>query len=193
MHNIISVFNTKTSFPRMGKRFFVGLIGLGLMLMIYSGLQSYFYQRSIALSADLIASYESVSEDKVVPVRIAVNNRIDLEIEIAPFVEGNWVVSETQATYLAPSVGVGDEGNMIVYGHNKREILGDLVSVDKGDEIKIWGSDGEEYMYRVEKVAVVNPDEVEMLVKVDGHTLVVYTCTGFMDSQRFVLRARLVE
>lgn len=150
------------------------------------------YQRSLRLQQSLIAQYPP-QDHKVVPVRLKIWNMIDVPVKVAPFLNNQWVIAAQGATYLGQSAGIGEPGNMIIYGHNRREILGNIRILKGGERMTIVGSDEKEYDYRVVWSREVDPADTVWLQSTPEHALIMFTCSGFMDSKRFIVRAVQVD
>lgn len=114
---------------------------------------------------------------------------IDVKIEDTSITNGIWTIKPNSANYLVTSAGIGDNGNIIIYGHNKNNILGPIRWMKTGDIIEITGSDNKIYKYKVEKTDTIDPNNLSYITPTDKEILTIYTCTGFLDSKRFIVRA----
>lgn len=138
---------------------------------------------------EYIAQQVVAYQPKAYPTHIEIPWYIDVAIDPHTFVAGEWTVSEKHASYLTDSSLPGEPGNLIIYGHNKREILGNLRALKGYEEITLTMSDGSTRQYRVDSIQQVNPTQTELLSQTEEEVLTLYTCSGFLDSQRFVVRA----
>jgi len=181
----------KTSSRQWRRRFFIGLIVAGVGMMGVGVGHRYLYQRSLSLQKEILASNQTLATNKVIPVRLKIWDMINIPVEAVPLNHNQWLISETGATYLAESAGIGEPGNMIIYGHNKREILGNIRVLKGGEKFTIGGSDGKQYQYQVSWVREVDPNETRWLQPTTTHALTIFTCSGLMDSRRFIVRAEL--
>lgn len=122
-------------------------------------------------------------------------------IEIAPLslrlpvqpavVEGTrWQINEKGASYLSSSARVGEKGNIVIYAHNKATSFGPLAQIKIGDPITLKTRSGKNYSYGVYKIFMVNPNQVEVLQSKGAEELTLYTCTGFADSKRLIVKAK---
>ena len=124
------------------------------------------------------------------PSHIKINhNPIDLPITPAFIVDGIWETSQEAATHLATSARPGEGSNIIVYGHNLNRLFGPLTKVKIGDQVEITTIDGHQFLYQVQEIKQVKPSEIELVTPTDYEVLTLYTCVGFLDSQRLVIRA----
>lgn len=166
-------------------------MALGIFFILVSSTHWYLKYQALSLDAKLISEYvdQTHSEDNI-PKHIAIKWFVDTDIEKHLFQEGNWTISETVASYLSNSAKPGENGNIIIYGHNKRSILGNIRAL-KGDEIiTITTQDNNEHKYAIEKITEVDPKDTEYLKPTTEETLTLYTCAGFMDKKRFIVQAK---
>ncbi len=106
---------------------------------------------------------------------------------------GVWEVAATGASHLATSANPGTEGNIVIYAHNSQDRFGKIRELDRGDSIKLVDRDGLLYEYEVMTTKTVSPDQIEDVLPTDKETLTLYTCTGFADSKRFIVKAQPVH
>lgn len=107
--------------------------------------------------------------------------------------DNRWTISETGVSYLTTSALPGSNGNSVIYGHNLDYILGPLPKVQAGDKIYVVLTDGNIASYQVSETRVVDPTQVEILDQSTSDSrLTLYTCTGFLDTARFVVVATAV-
>lgn len=108
----------------------------------------------------------------------------------------------TGAVRYPTSAKLGEEGNMILFGHssylpivnNKSfKAFNEIQNLEKGDRITVYGEDAA-YVYRVTEVAQADADEDAIPLTKTGHTLTIATCDSFgKKTSRFVVVADLVE
>jgi hypothetical protein len=171
---------------RLTSRFPVFLIIMGIALLSLWGLHRYLYSRSLSLSDALLASYSQEPNRRAVPIHITVippagegRNTIRLQIVEAGKAEGAWTVSPTKANHVHGSAVPGEAGNIVIYGHNSRP----------GDMVNIYAGDGSLHTYKISDIHIVDPSETALLSPTKTEVLTLYTCTGLLDSLRFVARA----
>lgn len=119
--------------------------------------------------------------------------QIHLPIDETVIHAGVWQVSQNSISHLATSATPGAQGNIILYGHNTKERLGNLSKVKKGTSIYLTTKNGEKHEYVVVNTQVVNPSQVEVLTAQHDEELTIYTCYGFADLKRFVVKALPVK
>lgn len=167
------------------------LLCLGLLLLVYGGYLLALRHRPIApvQATELNASVSSPTT----PTRIEIS-ALSLSLPIYPsaIVDGKWQTTSQGVSYLSSSSLPGEVGNTIMYGHNWPNLLGGLGKVKPGDTIDIYLGD-KQLTYRVEYVATVS--SADSVIKEDSTDarLTLYTCTGWLDSKRLVVSARLVQ
>ena len=128
------------------------------------------------------------------PSRIRIERlKIDLPIIGTTLEQGKWQATDRGVSYLLSTPLPGEIGNSVLYGHNWPNLLGRLVRITPGDLIEIQLSDGSLRRFRVAYTTTVTPDQTHILAQTDDTRLTVYTCTGFLDRQRFVATAILEQ
>lgn len=128
--------------------------------------------------------------DKNLPKRIIVDRlNINLAVEAKEIISKRWPLSDTGAIYLKGSGLPGKAGNVVIYGHNWPQLLGNLKKIKVGDEIILRLDDGHSFTYHAQYVAVVGSDQTHVLNHTSDHRLTLYTCTGLLDQKRFVVVA----
>ncbi|MDE2588219.1 MAG: sortase, partial [Patescibacteria group bacterium] len=122
------------------------------------------------------------------PTFVAIkDSNIFLPIRETLIENGIWQVADDGASHLATSNRPGENGTIIIYGHNTLAEFGSLPFMWKGERIVISTADGKTYTYTVTQTGVVDPTDVDILKNQSGETLIIYTCYGFADLQRFVI------
>lgn len=108
-------------------------------------------------------------------------------------VDNRWAISETGVSYLISSALPGQTGNSVIYGHNRQEILGNLPQVTAGDPVFVVLTSGDFVKYAVFETKVIEPTQVDILNQSADSRLTIYTCSGFLDTARFVVIAKKVD
>lgn len=99
----------------------------------------------------------------------------------------------------------GEQGNVFIVGHsvlpqfynpkNYLTIFSTLYELEKGDKVFLFYA-GREYLYQIETLKVVDPNDVWVLAPPDrfGRWLTLFTCTPpGLKSQRLVVQARIID
>lgn len=155
-------------------------------MSIFAGWR-YHQARILSFNSEIVSEYKTSGVKPVYIKSYPVG--VDIEIKDATINNGVWAIHPNSANYLISSAGIGDIGNTIIYGHNNNQILGPIRWIEVGAEIEIIGSDNKNYYYKVVKTDTVSPENLEYIKPKDTETLTVYTCVGFLDSQRFIVVA----
>ncbi|QQS39485.1 sortase [Candidatus Woesebacteria bacterium] len=165
----------------------------GICMMIVSAF--YLWQRynpnRLAFSNVAINTYSN-KEDKLdlQPVSLSLST-LDINLSVFParVNEGRWETTTEGVSFLVSSATPGQNGNSVFYGHNYKNILGNLAKAQPGDLIKIVLSDGTTRSYKIEYVQIVSPDQMGILDPTNDERITLYTCSGFLDSKRLVVTA----
>ncbi|MEP7167557.1 MAG: sortase [Candidatus Woesebacteria bacterium] len=165
------------------------LICLGLALLSYFALHHYFYWRSLELSRAQIATGPIQEDHSKEPTHIFIKWFVDAPIEPMALVGSSWAISPDKVSFLTQSKRPGEAGNIILYGHNTRQILGNIRALKGHETIILTTGDGKEHSYTVSQMKEVDPSDVSWLQPTDTETLTMYTCSGLLDSKRFLVRA----
>jgi LPXTG-site transpeptidase (sortase) family protein len=125
-------------------------------------------------------------DTKVIQLGTKLDKYGQIAWETAPFAVG-------QHKGLA---GPGQNGNMILSGHisspNEGAVFHHLPDLQVGEGV-IVGTDERQYLYRVESVKTVTPDQVAVLDQTPDPTATLITCVpDGIYSHRLVVTARLV-
>lgn len=166
---------------------FLGLIGIFLILV-----PRYVAYRQRILSFTKVPSPAiTEKEGYSKPVRIQIPSiDVNEKVEEGQIVNGVWQISQENASYLLTSSRPGEGGNVVIYGHNKGSIFGPLLTARKGDIIKVETETGSAFEYQIEEVLNVKPDQIEVVLPTEDEVLTVYTCTGFLDTSRLIIKAK---
>lgn len=160
-----------------------------LLILIFLGWR-YHQVRILSFNARELSKVETSG---IVPVYIkAYPVGVDVEVEEATINNGVWAIHPDSVSHLNTSAGIGDTGNIIMYGHNKDSVLGPIRYTQVGQKIEIKGSDNKDYNYEIIKIDVVSPDNLEYIKDTETETLTIYTCVGFLDSKRFIVVAKRI-
>lgn len=127
---------------------------------------------------------------KIQPVSLTVPAlKLELPIFSQDLKNGTWPTTSEGVTYLTSTPLPGETGNSILYGHNWPNLLGKLPKLKPGQMLEITFNDATTKQFQVEFTSIVTPDQTHILNQTPDRRLTLYTCTGFLDSQRFVVTA----
>ena len=166
------------------------IVGVGLIASVAWWRINGGKQVSFAVSEPVADRVERMG---VRPVKLTIEVLgMELGIEEAGIVNGEWQVSDKGATHWDGSANLGTGENVVLYGHNKNSALGPIRWLKLGDEIVVTGKDEQSYRYSVKELVTVSPSQVEYILPQGKEVLTIYTCTGLFDKDRFVVRAEPV-
>jgi LPXTG-site transpeptidase (sortase) family protein len=167
------------------------LVTLGIFLMVISGVYWSLRIRALSLDKNLLAQYEQQVEVRPNrPAHISIQWFLNTPIETQILQNNHWTISDDEASYLDQSARPGEEGNIIIYGHNTRKILGNIRALKGSEEITVTTEDGVDHLYTIETIVEVDPSQTQYLEPTSEETLTLYTCSGFFDKQRFIVQAK---
>lgn len=166
---------------------------VGISLVVLSSAHNIIKINTLRLDESVVREYLSNPSVQTTtpnyPTHVYIQWFVDVDIDPQVYANGSWTISPVNASYLTASALPGFPGNIIIYGHNTRGILGNIRALKGYEQITLTMSDGAPRTYKVESISEVNPNNTELLKPTNKETLTIYTCSGFMDSQRFVVRA----
>ncbi len=169
------------------------LISFGLFFFLTAlSFKAYQDSRQNILSFSRVPELSIETNEELLPAQILISSTgIDLPVFLARVENDYWQISAEGASYLLGSGIPGRPGNVVIYGHNKNNLLGPIRWLEKGAEIKITNQKQEVFVYQLIEAKTVSPDSIEVLSPTEEAILTLYTCTGFLDQERHVVRARL--
>lgn len=182
---------TKISKQQKQRQRFISLalVIIGTNLMILNTM--FMWYRRTVLSFTVQPYVIAAKQRQATPVQIKLpTNPSGINIVPARIKNGIWETSEEAATFLATSARPEENGNIVIYAHNKRQLFGNLHRVELGQNIEVITKDGKTHLYRIDEITTVKPDQVEVVLPADEEILTLYTCTGILDSKRLVVKAK---
>ncbi|MEK7497462.1 MAG: sortase [Patescibacteria group bacterium] len=172
------------------KPFLLFSISLGVALFII-GAYFLLYERTILSFSRTPEVAVTTIGQKSKPVKVEIGDlNIDLPISESRIVNRIWEISKNGASHLNTSASPGEEGNIVIYGHNRKVVFGSLPYARVGTKIKLTTEDGKVHDYEVIKKDTVKPNNLMYVLPASEEILTIYTCTGFLDSMRAVLVAK---
>lgn len=144
----------------------------------------------IKISKDLTKKIDSTGEE--VPAKIIIPRlNIDLPVIEAKVVDGYWELSENTASFGLGSAFLGDSGNSVIFAHARDHLFGPLKRIIPKDKIYVL-SKKHYYNYEVTEIKTVYPNQTEVVDKTSDERLTLFTCSGFLDSQRLIVVAKRI-
>lgn len=166
------------------------LIAIGIILILISGVYHVYEITKYSFTSSPIQEVKTQYKRLPKPVHITIENT-DMNFSVAETViqHGVWQIDNNGVSHLGISANPGEKGIIIMYGHNTLNRLGSLPFVSIGQHIFITTSDKKTHNYVIKKTQVVDPNDTKILTSQKGEVLLIYTCYGFADLQRFVVFA----
>lgn len=174
--------------PRAKQKNQTLLVVAGLFLISIALLRQTVFATSIK-PKDFINPQPNILIDNLLPVRLSSGEMLDVAVSQGKIIDSKWEVLTDKATYLETSARPRSNGNIIIYGHNTREVLNNLRAIVPGQYVTLKLSGGSFRRYQVTHTIEVSPSDTSWLEPTDTEILTVYTCSGLLDSKRFILRA----
>jgi LPXTG-site transpeptidase (sortase) family protein len=166
----------------------IGLVLLFLGLILLTGYNP-FYKPDLNNPIKINPNLVSFEKSQDVPVRVVIPNaKIDDSIVVAKIINGYWELSENTASYGQGSGLPGQKGNTVVFAHARPGLFYNLKDVKINDEVYLFTKD-KWFKYKVNKITAVYPNQVQIIAPTKNETLTLYTCTGFYDEKRLIVRA----
>jgi LPXTG-site transpeptidase (sortase) family protein len=123
------------------------------------------------------------------PLRIVIPKySLDLPIVEANVINGVWETSETSASHGVGSANPGENGNIVIFAHAREGLFLPLRNINKDTLVYILTKD-RWYRYRISDVNLVSPENVSTISASDHEILTLFTCSGFLDSKRAIVKA----
>lgn len=168
---------------------------LGILLTSFGAYHLYLRENPAKLSFDEYTySAEASFENKDTPTRITIASlNIDAPIKSVSKNGSNWPVINNGVSYLTNSPIPGTEGNSILYAHNWKNLFGNLVNAKTGEEIIITYANGSKKTFTITGTSIVTPNDSSILAPSKDTRITLYTCYGFLDKDRFVAVATLLN
>ncbi len=107
--------------------------------------------------------------------------------------QGEWYVSSDVGNILEQGARPDESGNIIVYGHNTKDIFWRLHELRVGDEVILRTTDERQHRYKITERVTILADDVSYIAPTESEVLTIYTFTGWFERERLVIRALPVE
>lgn len=161
---------------------------LGLLILSASVLLS--YHNETKLSFNDIPHNQHISPPTHEPNLLIIRS-LDIQLPVAESVIkfGIWEVNPEGASHLASSSNPGDPGNIIIYAHDTNNRFGFLPDIKPNGIIELRSRNNTWHSYKVASTQIVDPSDVNVLKPNHPQELTLYTCYGFADLKRFVVKA----
>lgn len=157
------------------------LVGFGVYFLLTTDFKKF----TISPLGEIIVT--PTQTPKIPPTRIRIS-KLNLDIAVkAATVSGNtWDMFDDAIAWLSTSAVPG-QGNVIVYGHNRKHLFRDLYTLNIGDLIELEQK-GAWVPYKVTESKKIKATDIASILS-DQNRLTLYTCEGSFDQKRRVLYA----
>ena len=168
------------------------LITFGILLIAIGAFFLINYQSSsLHLSkASLLLDIISPSFPKRLYIK---NSGIDVGVTTGGYKDGKWVLTDNYALYLPQSAHLGEGGNTILYAHNRKGLFGNLKKTSVGDIVVLEDVKGKAYKYSIYSIEYVKPYQIEKINTNAKDTVTLFTCDGWFDQMRLVVKAKIIS
>lgn len=133
------------------KHLLIFLISLGILVAIFG---IYFYL-SDNDSKNILPTITEPTElqplhSRKNPTRLIIPAlKLDLPVSEGLIIDGVWQLNRYDVSHLNISANPGENGNIVIYGHNLKVIFGSLPYINIDAIIKVITEDGKEHTYKV--------------------------------------------
>jgi len=184
---------TKRKYSKEQKQGVLFLL-VGVFLIFVSLSWRYHQERILSFDTSEHIETRELQEEKSKPSNIKIDNiNMNLDVEEGMIIDEIWQISKTGASHLDVSANPGEGDNVVIYGHNKNSLFGSIRWLEIGKEIVIINEEGEQYQYQIIETKEVSPQEIEFVLPKGEEMLTLYTCSGFLDRNRFIVIAKPKE
>lgn len=144
-------------------------------------------------SHPLLAQTEQTSPSQIIAESLLLpTNDQPLPLILTPVANNDWQVSSQGVSWLMLGERAEERGK-ILYGHNWPNLLGKLAHAEIGQTIQVRYSDHTQEAYEIQTMFSVPASRLDVLeLARDPNTLLIYTCSGWLDRERLVVVATKV-
>ncbi|OGG12781.1 hypothetical protein A3D77_07020 [Candidatus Gottesmanbacteria bacterium RIFCSPHIGHO2_02_FULL_39_11] len=127
-----------------------------------------------------------------IPTKIIIPSvGIDVGVKKAKIINGYWEVFEDTAGWGEGSAAPDEAGNVVMFAHAREGLFLPLRNVKSGQKVYIL-TGNIFYTYEIKEVQEVNPTDTEVIKPTQDAILTLYTCSGFADSKRLIVKAKKI-
>ena len=170
------------------------LLAVGLAALTLFAYRKHSYNQTIQPPKQITTNLESPQETQVlIPTKITIGNQVDTQVRQDALVNGKHTISPDSASYLTGSAQIGENGNLIIYGHNYGNIFNNLKKTTEGEIITLTDNQGQTHQYQVTHKNIYAAGNTTPLKPTTEETLTIYTCSGLLDQNRLVIQAKPID
>lgn len=173
----------------------ITLIALGIVF-IAIGVFSLMKHKSSSLPLERASAIEESFSESPSPsypswINIKKSN-ITAQVAAGGYKDGKWILDSDYVLYLPTSARLGQGGNTILYAHSREKLFGNLKKTSIGDQVILGDANGKMYSYKIYSVEYIKPYEIEKINTGAKDTVTLFTCDGWFDEKRLVVKAFLL-
>ena len=102
----------------------IGISGIIILFQTYA----IEFQRNVLSFNKPIPKFTGLTTKYSTPISIFISKlNISLPVKETNIINGTWQVFDESANFLETSARLGEQGNIIIYGHNQNKVLGKLI------------------------------------------------------------------
>ena len=151
-----------------------------------------FSQEPVSVDKDLLQAGTAKTKANNPPVRIVIPGlSIDLPVREARVIDGYWEVFPDVAGFGLGSAYPDEFGNQVIFAHARQGLFLNLKDAKVGQTVYVF-TKSRWYSYRIAEIKSVWPNQTEVISPTPDQTLTLFTCTGFMDTKRFIVVAKRI-
>ena len=170
------------------------LIIIGILMFIYAAHLIWQRNNPDRLSFKNYSINDKNISSGNIPVSINIRDLgINLPVIPAKVIKNIWETTDDGASYLNSSPIPGEIGKSIIYAHDWASLFRPLLNARIGQVINIEYKDKSVKNFVIKNIEIVDYTNTSVLKSGKERSLTLYTCTGFLDSQRFVVNAVLMK
>lgn len=141
----------------------------------------FLYQRYVP--QEFVYASENIASATAFPEELIIKSlNIDLPVYKANYKNGKWETINNGVSY----------NNRVFYGHNWPNLLGKITNIKPNQKIQVIYNNKKIKDFSVFSTSIITSANSNILERnLDNSIITVYTCTGFLDSKRFVVLARI--
>lgn len=116
------------------------------------------------------------------------DEHIDLRVTPAKLIDGYWQTTENGASQGEGTANPGTGGNVVIFAHAREGMFYNLKDVKKDEIIYVFTKD-RWFRYKVSDIRTVYPKDVATVAPTKREELTLFTCSGFFDEKRLIVKA----
>lgn len=151
-----------------------------------------FSQEPVQVDKQLLKTVQDKNKKKVPPLRILIPLlAMDLPVKEAKVINGYWEVFSDSAGFGIGSAYPDEVGNQVIFAHAREGLFLPLRKAKVGQLVYVITSE-KWYGYKIEEIKEVIPSQIEVIATTPDTILTLYTCSGYADSKRLIVKAKRI-